>query len=114
MKKIIFKKDSEGWYADLPKNSREDNSMILGADAFLDSISPSRKTIKIYASADNKSNSFICKLIRAEHTNSGATYIITGKLAEQFGIVGNTCWLCNVTHQIFTEHPESIYIHRIL
>lgn len=105
-----------GWYADLPNNTLEDNEMMAGSDTFLEEID--RMTdclgeVHITCSDNNETGDYICKLIQKEHDQDGATYIITGNLAEKYGAVGFTCWLCNVTHQVFGEHPLSIYIHSI-
>ena len=39
---------------------------------------------------------------------------LAGPLAERYGAAGFELWICNVTHDVLGEHPESIYIHDIV
>ena len=39
---------------------------------------------------------------------------LAGPLAERYGAAGFELWICNVTHDVLGEHPESIYIHEIV
>lgn len=56
---------------------------------------------------------FLAKLIRKTYDDYGADYILAGPLAERLGAVGSELWICNVTHDVLSDHPESIYIHDI-
>ena len=117
MKRIAFYKDGNEWFADVPEHSREDNQMVAGADTFLDLLS--RKlldngfVVAMNVSDDNETGNYIIKLVRKSHDDDGATYVVTGRLATNLGVLGEEIWLCNVMHTVMGEHPESIYIHSI-
>lgn len=117
MKTIIFYRDNGQWYADVPGHTQEENEMVAGADVFLDKMSIKlfdTDIIKISVSDNNETGEFIAKLIRKNHDDAGATYTVTGKLAEETGFSGQDIWLCDVVHSVLGEHPESIYIHSIV
>ena len=104
----------KGWYADVPNHTLEENEMVSGSDTFLEEINTllgNRGEVHITVSDDNSGESFIAKLIMKAHNQWGATYILTGPLAQQYGAVGFELWICNVTHDVLGKHPRSIYIH---
>ena len=105
-----------GWYADVPNHTLEENEMVSGSDTFLEEINSLRgghDEVFITVSDDNTAGSFIAKLIMKAHNQWGATYILTGPMAQQYDAVGFELWICNVTHDVLGEHPRSIYIHEI-
>ena len=105
-----------GWYADVPGHTLAENEMIAGSDTFLEEVnalSGGRGEVRITLSDDNVAGSFLAKLNRKNHNQWGATYILTGPLAERHDAVGFELWICNVTHDVLGEHPRSIYIHDI-
>ena len=120
MKTIRFFKIAEGpergWYADVPNHTLSENEMVAGSDAFLeavDTLKGGNGEVSITVSDNNPCNGFLAKLIRKSHNQWGATYILTGPLAEQYGASGFELWICNVTHDVLGDHPRSIYIHEI-
>lgn len=105
-----------GWYADVPNHTLEENQMVAGSDDFLEqvlSLTENTNEVFITLSDNNECGSFLVKLIMHSHNQWGATYIVTGPLAEKYGAVGFELWICNVTHDVLGEHPKSIYIHEI-
>ena len=119
-KTIRFFKINEGpqagWYADVPNHTLEDNEMVAGSDQFLEAVNGmlgNGGEVHITVSDDNALGIFLAKLIRKNHDDFGATYIMTGPLAEKYDAVGFELWICNVTHDVLGGHPESIYIHEI-
>ena len=123
MKKTIrFYKVSEGvnagWYADVPGRTMEENEMVAGADEFLeqvDSVLGGKGEVRVTVSDsyDVSEDSFIAKLCRKAHDSEGATYVLTGPIADQYDAVGFELWISNVTHDVLGEHPASIYIFDI-
>ena len=106
----------KGWYADVPNHTLEENEMVSGSDTFLEEVNAlkgGRDEVFITVSDDNTAGSFIAKLIMKAHNQWGATYILTGPMAQQYDAVGFELWICNVTHDVLGEHPRSIYIHEI-
>jgi len=117
---IRFFKISEGpqagWYADVPGHTLEENEMVAGSDDFLeevDQLTDRNGEVTITCSDNNECGSFIAKLLMKNHNQWGATYILTGPMAEKYNAVGFELWICNVTHDVLGEHPRSIYIHDI-
>ena len=105
-----------GWYADVPNHTLEDNEMVAGSDEFLEAVNSllgNDGEVHITVSDNNAPGAFLAKLIRKNHDDFGATYIVTGPLAAQHDAVGFELWICNVTHDVLGGHPESIYIHEI-
>ena len=120
IKNVRFYKINEGpdqgWYADVPNHTLEDNEMVAGSDVFLeevDTLLGSHGEVHITVSDDNAPGTFLAKLIRKDHDDFGATYILTGPAAEQHEVTGFELWICNVTHDVLGGHSRSIYIHEI-
>lgn len=123
MKKTIrfFRIDegmNKGWYADVPGHALEDNEMVAGADTFLEEVDKvlggrGEVTLSVSDSCDVSSSPFIAKLCMKSHDSEGASYVLTGPIAEQYDAVGFELWICNVTHDVMGEHPECIYIFDI-
>ena len=62
-------------------------------------------------------NPYLVRLHRIEHDPFGATYWASAGDAPDaprlsFAVLP-VAWLCNVTHDVFGEHPKDIYIHTI-
>ena len=120
LKTIRFFKINEGpetgWYADVPNHTLAENEMVAGSDIFLeevDKMTDCDGEVHITCSDNNEPGSFMAKLLMKNHNQYGATYILTGPLAEKHDAVGYELWICNVTHDVLGEHPRSIYIHEI-
>lgn len=120
IKTIRFFKINEGpeagWYADVPNHTLAENEMVAGSDTFLeevDQMTDNDGEVHITCSDNNEAGNFMAKLLMKNHNQFGATYILTGPMAEKHDAVGNELWICNVTHDVLGEHPRSIYIHDI-
>lgn len=120
LKTIRFFKINEGpeagWYADVPNHTLAENEMVAGSDTFLeevDQMTDKDGEVHITCSDNNEAGCFMAKLLMKNHNQFGATYILTGPIAEKHGAVGYELWICNVTHDVLGEHPRSIYIHEI-
>ena len=106
----------KGWFADVPNHSLAENRMVSGCDIFLevaDYLTGGDGEVSIRVSDDNAPGNFQAKLVRKGHDTEGATYALTGPLAKQFHASGAALWICNVTHDVLGEHPETIYLHEI-
>ena len=118
---IYFNKEGGKWYATV---FRYTNEVIMpGADAILDSIyndihrydnkPPSSKeffvTVDLFGPRRiNESPFGIMDFTRVSHDEGGATYRITGSLAEELGINEQTIHLGNLVHTILDGHPLRI------
>jgi len=116
-KDLRFFKQDGCWYADVPGHDLADNEMVAGADTFLeaaDRILGRRHEVNVTFSDNNNQNSFfLAKLERGNHDDFGATYSLTGPLAQKYNAEGFQLWICNVTHDVMGEHPQSIFIYNI-
>ena len=93
-----------------------ENEMVAGSDTFLeevDQMTDKDGEVHITCSDNNEAGIFMAKLLMKNHNQFGATYILTGPMAEKHDAVGYELWICNVTHDVLGEHPRSIYIHDI-
>ena len=105
-----------GWYADVPGHTLAENEMVAGSDEFLDKVSTilgGSRDVTISLSDDNQAQCFIAKLDMRAHNQWGATYVLTGPAADKYAATGFQLWICNVSHDVFGEHPRTIYIHEI-
>lgn len=115
-KTLRFFKFIDEWFADVAGHTMEDNQMVAGADEFLEAIDHELggrgEVIMTFATGLDLSSGcpMLAKLIMRSHNQWGATYVLTGPIAEQYGAVGFELWICNVTHDVLGEHPKSIYI----
>ena len=115
-KTLRFFKFNDEWFADVAGHTMEDNQMVAGADEFLETIDRELggrgEVIMTFATGLDLSSGhpMLAKLIMRSHNQWGATYVLTGPIAEQYGAVGFELWICNVTHDVLGEHPKSIYI----
>jgi len=120
LKTIRFFKINEGpqagWYADVPNHTLEENEMVAGSDTFLEEVDQMTNRddeVLVTCSDNNEAGTFIAKLLMKNHNQWGATYILTGPMAEKYDAIGFELWICNVTHDVLGEHPRSIYIHNV-
>ena len=122
----FFKQDNK-WYADVPNHTLEENEMVMGADIALDYISDGKDELFVTMTTETPERNALLELKRKDHDDDGAYYMVTGILFMDFMI---TCqeklsyigfpdsmrpeiWICNVTHYVFGEHPEHIYVLKI-
>ena len=112
----FFKQDGR-WYADVAGHTLAENQMVSGADTFLETIDSllwNNGRVLMTVSDDNADRTFLAKLTMRSHNQWGATYMLSGPVAEQHNAVGFELWICNVTHDVLGEHPRSIFIHSIM
>lgn len=93
------------WYADIPEHTKEENEMVMGSDNLLEILSNGENEITIEVSNKPEEN-YLIRFKRINHNSSGADYVNIDMEYE-------TIWICNVTHTIFGEHPELLYITKI-
>lgn len=99
---ISFYKEADRWYADIPSISKEDCEMVQGADLLLNRLSLGYDKVTIdFSDVDN--GNYIYRYHLIEHNDDGGTYTNGNE----------TFWLCNVTHDVFVEHPKMLYINTV-
>lgn len=103
-KKVKFYKEDGNWYADIPNHTKEENEMVMGSDDALDFLSDGGDKIELTLS-DEETFDFIVHFNRTEHDEDGAYYQACGNYDMLYPI-----WICNVTHDVFGEHPKDIYL----
>ena len=119
----FFKQDGK-WYADVPGHSLEDNEMVMGSETLLECLAdnlPERKDEITLTFSDEKEPNYLLHFVRDEHDNEGAWYKfdglfysqITTYLIQEYGLTDNRAWICNVTHDVFGEHPEEMWLIKI-
>lgn len=100
---ISFYKESDRWYADIPSVSKEDCEMVQGADLLLDRLSLGYDKVDVdFSDVDNGKSIYRYHLM--EHDENGGTYTNGNE----------TFWICNVTHDVFGEHPKMLYINKVI
>lgn len=109
-KKLRFYKEDGRWYADVPEHTKEDNEMVFGSDEFLDVISNNKTGVTLTVTTDEPKKGYYIKFALIMHDDDGGEYIISGPLADELNEMGFTVWICNVTHTVFGEHPEVMYL----
>ncbi len=121
MKKTIkFFKKEDKWYADMPNHSLEENEMVMGSDIVLDVLSKNRKELFLDITDEDTEKPLLHFSLK-QHDFDGAYYTVYGSLYNEiaetlinkYGMIDNEIWICNVTHDIFGDHPEHIYITNI-
>lgn len=120
-KKIRFFKQDNKWYADIPNHTLEDNEMVMGADIALDFVSNGKSEVFITVSDEYPGWNTPLTFRLREHDDEGAYYDVDGHLlmrfleetGEAFSGSKPEIWICNVTHDVFGEHPERIYLLEI-
>lgn len=103
-KTVRFYKEDDNWYADIPNHTKEENQMVMGSDDVLNFLSDGGNEIKLTVS-DKETSDFIAHFNRVEHDEDGAYYQACGNYDMLYPI-----WICNVTHDVFGEHPQDIYL----
>ena len=108
---LKFYKEDGRWYADVPNHTQEENEMVFGADDFLEMLSQRLHKSEIYITlSDEKIQKPLIVLYQHQHDEFGAEYH-TSSSYEQFH--NHNVWICNVTHDVFGDHPEVIYIFEV-
>ena len=132
--RLRFYKDCDGkWYSDIPGVPKEANEMVLGTEFVLDDMADGRKEL-ILTLTTEEPKQYQLKMSIKEHDDEGAWYNIMGpffnqmmgkmysqvdetKLSEgdkdMWREAFNEVWICNMTHIVFGEHPEYIYVTKI-
>lgn len=106
-KRLRFFKLNNRWYADVPNHTLEENEMVSGSDDFLNACDKGTGKVMIEMS-EHPTGRDLCHLRMINHNQFGATYSVYGiNLGVQH------LWICNVTHDVFGEHPKDIYIQEI-
>lgn len=102
---LTFEKWEDGrWFVVFPEydGDQEDLEMVDGADTFLDYITTDGMYVSMEIDIKEHLDWNILTLVA--HDEMGGTYEVSG--VEGFN---QDIWLCNVVHEFFGEHPESIY-----
>lgn len=111
-KTISFYREDNKWYADISGHTKEDNEMVWGSDHFL-SILASESVVegcdRITMTLSDESVPCLYQLVRTDHDSDGARYLVVPNGADVSNAYPSV-WVCNVTHDVFGEHPEVIYI----
>ena len=119
--KLRFFKQDNKWYADVPNHTLDENEMVMGADTVLDLIADNKDEVILTLSDEDDKHSMLTMTIK-EHDSEGAYYTISGflynKFLDLFDLdsssvsfdITNEVWVCNVTHDIFGNHPNNIYV----
>jgi hypothetical protein len=124
---VKFFKQGGKWYADIPNHTLEENEMVMGSDIALDYLSKGDTELFVTLTDVNPGWNVPLELKRMVHDDEGAYYAISGLLFMDFmtthpeesadmtpqGKIRPEVWICNVTHDVFGEHPENIYITKI-
>ena len=116
-KRIRFFKQDERWYADVPNHTLEENEMVMGADIALELISEGQDEVFLILSDTLNPNALLHFHIK-KHDDEGAYYTVDGllyntvaeMLVDMYPQYDHEIWICNVTHDVFGEHPEDIYL----
>lgn len=103
-KDIRFFKLNGRWYADIPNHTLEENEMVMGSEVLLEKFANGSNEVTVKVS-DIPVPDYLIRMYRTEHDSDGAWYQLTVMSYESEQI-----WICNVTHDVFGEHPEEIYI----
>lgn len=120
IKTITFFKQNNKWYADIPNHTLEENEMVLGSDAIINKLASGSNKVTLTFS-DNFISNYLLRFKRIDHDNEGAWYEFSGPLyttametlVDEMGSTENKIWICNVTHDVFEEHPELMYLINI-
>jgi hypothetical protein len=102
IKSIEFFMQDNLWYADVPNRTLEENEMVEGADTLLEFLADGHDHVTLTISTMPDTSSQL-HLEMIEHNSYGTTYILNSNPDD-------TVWLCNVTHDVFDDHPKNLYI----
>ena len=119
MKQRFFKQEGK-WYADVANRTLDENEMVMGADIALELISEGHNEVTLDLSTKKEDDPLLIFTMKS-HDDDGAYYVVNGLLYRQYieSILPLLCgrvpeiWICNVTHDVFGEHPETIYVNGI-
>ena len=97
--------------------------MVMGVDIALEYLAEGRTELFITLADEYPGWNVPFELKRKDHDDEGAYYTVSGLLFMDFieklqnmSLWGGSepeVWICNVTHDVFGEHPEHIYITKI-
>ena len=105
MKKTIrFYKENDNWYADIPSHTKEENEMVMGSDLALEFLAKGANEITLTLSTEC-TDDYLVYFKMCEHDDDGAYY----QGYADYDLL-EPIWICNVTHDVFGEHPEDIYL----
>jgi len=118
--KLRFFKQEGKWYADVANRTLDDNEMVMGADIALELISEGHNEVTLDLSTKKEDDPLLIFTMKS-HDDDGAYYNIDGSLYKQhiaeilpwFAGYVPEIWICNVTHDVFGEHPETISVNGI-
>lgn len=121
MIELRFIRDSYGdWYANIPGFPVERNHMVRDAERFIEIITDGQHfrcgcVVVFDVSTNNEDGPFLFKLIRIPGQDglTGISYIVTGPLAEEYGVLGVRFWMSPDYKDTFEVFPESLYVHGI-
>ena len=111
----FFKQDNK-WYADIPYHTLEENEMVMGADIALEYLAEERTELFITLTDEYPGWSVPLELKRKDYTVSGLLFMDFIEKLQNMSLwegLEPEVWICNVTHDVFGEHPEHIYITKI-
>ena len=121
-KRVRFFKQDKKWYADIPNRTLEENEMVMGADIALEQLSNGKDEVFLTLTDENPGWNAPLVLTRKEHDDDGAYYRLSGVMMvnfiegmadNEYGLTKPEVWICNVTHDVFGEHPETIYLLKV-
>ena len=122
-KTVKFFKQDEKWYADIPNHTLEENEMVMGADIALEYLAEGKTELHITMTDENPGWNVPLEFKLKDHDDEGGYYTVSGLLFMDFmlecgvnftGSMRPEIWICNVTHDVFGEHPEHIYVTKIV
>ena len=95
--------------------------MVMGADIALELIAEGHNELTLDLTTKVENNEPLLLFTIKEHNEYGAYYDISGSLYQQhiseilsmFHGYVPMLWLCNITHDVFGEHPNSIFVNEI-
>lgn len=123
-KEVTFFKQNGKWYADIPEHTLEDNEMVMGSDILLEMLSNDGEFDILKLTFEDKDSEYhhLLAFKMVEHDDDGAYYTLSGPLYNIYldsvysenDVILNTVWICNVTHDVFGEHPKELYLTDML
>lgn len=109
MKRLTFEKWENGkWFVVLPEyeGAQEDLEMVDGADKLLDFLTIDGLYVRLKTDLEEQAGWNYLQLVA--HDELGGTYQV-----NTVGDFDDDVWLCNVVHEIFGEHPDTIWFNCI-
>lgn len=124
---LRFFKQNNKWYADVAGHTLEENEMVMGADTALDVLANEYGTDELYIDLSTEEDEVgELEFLMIDHDEDGAYYKVSGMLYEMYvdrlienhlisevNELNGTIWICNVTHDVFGEHPQKIVITNV-